>query len=271
MNGAGNDFIIFDNRAGEYDFLNNAQIAELCDRHRGVGADGILFVEKPSGSGADFKMRYHNADGAEAEMCGNGLRCFVRFVTHLSTTSKLDPGKSLAFETQAGTIAAQIEGTEPKLRMTDPKGGKDVGEVQLNDQKLHLYFINTGVPHVVVPVHDLENVDVQKLGSEIRHHDKFAPSGANVNFIKALAPNKIAIRTYERGVEGETLACGTGTVASALIYAHATKAPSPITVQVRGGDDLIIGFNPIDLESFAFREVTLKGPAEFVFSGEIII
>jgi diaminopimelate epimerase len=259
MDGAGNDFILVDNRAGEID-LNRAQIARLCDRHRGIGADGVLLLEH-STDHADFRMRYFNADGGEAEMCGNGARCFARFANKAAGAA----GK-ISFETPAGIISAELVGDLVTLQMTEPTGLRLSVPLHLGATKRIVHFINSGVPHVVVQVAELNDVDVQREGSALRHHEMFSPKGANVNFIQRSGSDSIAIRTYERGVEDETLACGTGVVASAIIFAATENANSPINVTVRGGDKLRVGFEKIDNQ---FRNVTLTGPAEFVFEGTI--
>ncbi|MES2476872.1 MAG: diaminopimelate epimerase [Verrucomicrobiota bacterium] len=268
MNGAGNDFIIVDNRDLSLSKeLDSDTIAALCDRHRGIGADGLLAVE-PAQKGADFRFRYYNADGGEAEMCGNGARCFGRFVAHLGEIVL----KKVTFETIAGTLGAEMVGDDVRIAMSEPKDLKlDTGaSVPGLDSPLH--FVNTGVPHVVTFVGDaeaLDNFDVFSHGSAIRHHAAFAPAGTNANFATVLAPDHISIRTFERGVEDETLACGTGMVASALVHHLLTGAPSPIKVDVEGGDTLEIGFEKSGDQGFT--NVTLTGPADFVFEGEIDI
>jgi diaminopimelate epimerase len=261
MNGAGNDFILFDNRSGDID-LDRNQIERLCDRHRGIGADGILLLEKPTNH-ADFRMRYFNADGGEAEMCGNGARCFAQFANKVGGQKP-----KISFETPAGVISADLKGGLVTLRMTEPTDLRLNVDLPMTAEKKTVYFINSGVPHVVIPVTKLEEADVRREGAAIRYHKMFSPNGTNVNFIEKRGPNKIAIRTYERGVEDETLACGTGIVASALIFAAREKSSSPITVLARGGDELQVGFEKVEGR---FRNVTLTGPAEFVFEGEIEI
>jgi len=259
MDGAGNDFILIDNRAGDI-HLNRSQIARLCNRHRGIGADGILLLECPSDH-ADFRMRYFNADGGEAEMCGNGARCFARFANKVAGVE----GK-ISFETPAGVISAKFAGDLVTLQMTEPTDLRLSVPLQIGAEKKIVHFINSGVPHVVVPVAQVDDVDVSLEGSALRHHEAFSPKGANVNFIEKRGADKIAVRTYERGVEDETLACGTGVVASALIFAATGNVKGPIGVISRGGDELQVGFEKIDKQ---FRNVTLTGPAEFVFEGTI--
>ena len=259
MNGAGNDFVMIDNRLGDLQ-LGSAQIAKICDRHRGVGADGVLILERAA-NGAHFRMRYYNADGGEAEMCGNGARCFARYADRVA-----GPREKVSFETPAGVIGAEIQGELVRLQMSEPKDMRLAFEIALPDRKVTAHFVNSGVPHVVVPTNDLETVDVRGLGSSIRRHELFAPKGANVNFLRERGPRQIAIRTYERGVEDETLACGTGVVASALIFAATKNVDGPIGVLVRGGNELQVGF---EKSGNQFRDVTLTGPADFVFEGTI--
>jgi diaminopimelate epimerase len=259
MNGAGNDFVLIDNRTGDI-HLNRNQIAHLCDRHRGIGADGILLLEKAS-DGADFRMRYFNADGGEAEMCGNGARCFARFANKVAGAE----GK-ISFETPAGVIGAELIGDLVTLQMTDPTDLRLNVPLRDIDENRAVHFINSGVPHVVIPVPQVGNVDVQRVGRAIRHYEVFSPKGANVNFIEKRGTRKIALRTYERGVEDETLACGTGVVASALIFAMTENVDGPIGVLVRGGNELQVGFEKTGTK---FKNVTLTGPAEFVFEGTI--
>ncbi len=258
MNGAGNDFVMVDNRDRSLS-LGREEIARLCDRHRGVGSDGLLAVE-PAQNGADFRMRYYNADGGEAEMCGNGARCFARFAGRLS--GKTD---RMTFETIAGVITARLLGENVELQMSEPKDLAMGAQLIAAGAPLVVHFVNTGVPHAVAEVADLEKVDVQTLGAALRWHEHFAPKGTNANFIQRTGPASLAIRTYERGVEGETLACGTGVVASALIFSELTGAASPVAVRVKGGDVLTVGFEKIEGR---YRNVTLTGPADFVFEGQ---
>jgi len=261
MNGAGNDFILFDNRTGDID-LDRNRIAQLCDRHRGIGADGVLLLENPTNR-ADFRMRYFNADGGEAEMCGNGARCFARFANKVGGQK----GK-ISFETPAGVISAELKGDLVTLRMTEPTDLRLNVDLPVVAENKTVHFINSGVPHVVIPIAKIDDADVRREGAAIRHHKMFSPNGTNVNFIEKRGPHKIAIRTYERGVEDETLACGTGIVAGALIFAASEDTNSPISVVARGGDELEVGF---EKSGDRFRNVTLTGPAEFVFEGTIQI
>lgn len=261
MNGAGNDFVMVDNRDLSLS-LERGAIARLCDRHRGIGADGLLAVE-PAQNGADFRMRYYNADGGEAEMCGNGARCFARFASRLSGKTE-----AISFETIAGVITAKLLGERVQLEMSEPT------DLQLNipltarAEELTVHFVNTGVPHAIVVVPNIAAVDVFNLGAALRYHERFAPKGTNANFIEVQTPRVLAIRTYERGVEGETLACGTGVCAAALIHHALTGAESPIEVRVKGGDTLEVGFSRVGDK---FTNVTLTGPADFVFDGKVAV
>jgi diaminopimelate epimerase len=259
MNGAGNDFVLLDNRAGHL-ALTRAQIARLCDRHRGVGADGVLILE-PATNGADFRMRYYNADGGEAEMCGNGARCFARFANRTA-----GPLEKVSFETPAGVIGADLKGELVTLRMSEPDDLRLHLDIPIGGESLRAHYVDSGVPHLVVPVEKIAEVDVQSLGARLRHHPMFAPRGANANFSEKRGPRAIAIRTYERGVENETLACGTGVVASAIIFAAIENVAGPIDVLVRGSDTLQVDFTR---KGEDFAHVTLTGPADFVFDGEI--
>jgi diaminopimelate epimerase len=259
MNGAGNDFVMLDNRDCSL-ALDKAQIARLCDRHRGIGGDGLLMVE-PAQQGADFRMRYYNADGGEAEMCGNGARCFARFARRVS-------GKTgdIAFETQAGVIRAKFLGEHVQIQMSEPHSLRLGDQLELAGEKFTVDSLNTGVPHAVVTVEDLETIDIRKVGAALRYHPRFAPKGTNANFMQRLDSHTIAIRTYERGVEDETLACGTGMVACALIFSEVNGATSPVKVKVRGGDTLEVAF---EKTGGTWRNVTLTGPADFTFDGAV--
>jgi diaminopimelate epimerase len=261
MDGAGNDFVMIDNRGGEVQ-LQPEQIVRICDRHRGVGADGILLFENGT-NGADFRMVYYNRDGGEAEMCGNGARCFARFANKVAGAPE-----KISFQTPAGVIGARLHDDLVTLNMSDPTSLRLNLKLQIDAEEAVVHFINSGVPHVVVPVSRIDVVDVRGQGAAIRRHKNFSPNGANVNFLEKRGQNEIGIRTYERGVEDETLACGTGVVASALIFAATEKVDGPITIVVRSGSELNVDF---ERDAEKFRAVTLTGPAEFVFEGTIEI
>ena len=259
LEGAGNDFLGLDGRSGSFK-LNRKKIADLCDRRRGVGADGVLVVEKPKRRGADFRMRYYNSDGGEAEMCGNGARCFALLTRAVSGRK----GNELRVQTQAGLLTLQIRGQEVQVSMTEPTRLRLGKKVVVAGRKVVVDFLNTGVPHAVLFVRSVRSIDVAKQGRAIRYHSAFAPSGTNVNFVEIGRGNRIHVRTYERGVEGETLACGTGVVAASILSNLRRGLRSPILVATRGGDHLRVGFS---MENGHARKVTLQGPARIVYRG----
>ena len=262
MNGAGNDFVLIDNRDRKVK-LTRQQVAQLCDRHRGVGADGVILLV-PSASGkADWAWEFYNSDGSTGEMCGNGARCFGRFVQRQTGLAR-----DFTFETVAGIITAAFQGKRVTVNLTAPQGLCLDESVLLSGGKQTVHSLNTGVPHAVLFVPDADQAMVLQLGPEIRHHARFAPKGTNVNFVQVLGPGRIRVRTFERGVEGETLACGTGVTASALISSLVHKFRSPLHVQVQGGDVLEVSFRE---KNGAFSDVRLSGPAEFVFEGRVVV
>ena len=261
LEGAGNDFLGLDGRAGGFK-LKRQQIADLCDRRRGVGADGVLVVEKPKVRGADFRMRYYNSDGGEAEMCGNGARCFALLARAVSGRK----GNELRVQTQAGLLTLRTCGQEVQVSMTEPTKLRLGRKLVVAGRKLAVDFLNTGVPHAVLFVRSVRSIDVAKQGRAIRYHSAFAPSGTNVNFVEIGRGNRIHVRTYERGVEGETLACGTGVVASSILSNLRRGLRSPILVTTRGGDHLRVGFSMVNGQA---RKVTLQGPARIVYTGVI--
>jgi diaminopimelate epimerase len=260
MNGAGNDFIALDNREGGIR-LAPGQIARLCHRQRGIGADGLFLVAPCASGRAEWAWDFYNSDGSTAEMCGNGARCFARFVQRLTGVAE-----RLAFETAAGVIGAEFEGERVTVTLTRPKDLRLRQALVVDEQTLEVHSLDTGVPHAVLCVADADQAMVQPLGARIRHHPHFSPRGTNVDFVQLLGPGSIRVRTYERGVEGETLACGTGVTASALVMARLHGFPSPIRVQVQSGDTLEVRFEQTGRD---FDRVRLHGPAEFVFEGRI--
>jgi diaminopimelate epimerase len=260
MSGAGNDFVVIDNRALSH-ALTREQIARLCDRRFGIGADGLLAVEPADQPEADFRMRYYNADGGEAEMCGNGARCFARFVHPLRRAD----AERVRFLTPAGLIIGEYVGDEVRVNLTVPTEVKLHRRADFGWGEIEFHFMNTGVPHAVIYVPDAEQAEVVAHGRAIRRSTIF-PRGTNVNFVQVTDSAKLIVRTYERGVEDETLACGTGVVAAALLTNRVHRLALPLCVKVRGGDVLTVDARA---EGDAFREVTLTGPATEVFSGEI--
>ncbi len=262
MNGAGNDFVLIDNRDRKIS-LTTKQIVRICDRQRGVGADG-LFMLIPNISGkAEWAWEFFNSDGSSADMCGNGARCFARFVQKTAGAN----GRT-TFETGAGVIAADFRGERVTVNLTQPRDWRLNEPVALAGGKQIIHSVNTGVPHAIIFVADADKAMVGASGAEVRFHSHFAPRGTNVNFVQIKGPNSIRVRTYERGVEGETLACGTGVTASALVSAKLHGFTSPVAVQVQGGDLLEVAFTS---HGDDFTDVRLTGPAEFVFEGQIDI
>jgi diaminopimelate epimerase len=260
MNGSGNDFIIIDNRTGILEGVDLPQwVRKVCRRGLSVGADGLILVQ--NSSQADFQWRYFNADGSEAEMCGNGGRCVARFA-YLSGIA----GRSLSFETLSGVIEAEVVGERVKLKLGDPSDLRLNYPISLDGAEYLVSSINTGVPHVVQMVDNLEGYDVCGFGRSIRCHPHYQPDGTNANFIDLRDAHTIHIRTYERGVEDETLACGTGAVASALIGASKGLASSPISVHPRGGEVLTVYFEE---KGSGFTNVFLEGDARVVYEGEL--
>lgn len=252
--GAGNDFVLLDNREDKYNHLTKKDVAILCHRRFGIGSDGMMMLENIDGY--DFKMRYFNADGGEASMCGNGGRCIVAFAKLLGILQK----NRTVFMAVDGYHEAFInEYNIVKLRMTDIKSIKKGNGY---------YFLNTGSPHYVCYVEDIDNFDVFGEGEKIRYSSEFAPEGTNVNFIQK-TKSVLKIRTYERGVEDETLACGTGATASALVHKiHEKISSNYVDLQALGGK-LKVFFNQIDTDTFT--NIWLEGPTAFIFKGTINI
>lgn len=254
----GNDFVIVDNRSG--DVKNLSKLAKrLCGPKRSVGADGLLVIERSRK--CDFKMRIFNSDGSEAEMCGNGSRCAALYASQKRITKS-----SMTIETIAGPLKASVRGDLVKVMLTEPKDIRWNFCLMIHKCPYKLSFVNTGVPHVVHFVDDLNSVDVRNIGSHLRNHGEFGPEGTNADFVKVTGKNSIQVRTYERGVEDETLACGTGSVASALISADAEEMKSPITVETRSGEKLKVYFEKVKGN---FKNVYLEGEARLVYEGEI--
>ena len=258
MNGAGNDFILVDNRDSGV-VLSAAQVVSLCHRQQGVGADGVIILKPCPDAQPDWAWDFFNSDGSEAEMCGNGARCFARFLSKVVGVEG-----EFSFLTGCGVIRARIDGSVVVVNLNDPTDLKLNETVSLSVGDRQIHSVNTGVPHAVIFVDDADLAMVASLGSEIRNHQKFKPAGTNVNFVQTIAAKHIRVRTYERGV-GETLACGTGVTASAMIASCLHNFTTPIKVDVLGGDALEVSFDD-DLNN-----VRLSGPAEFVYEGSIDI
>jgi len=261
MSGTGNDFILIDHRKKLMAREVMPEFVRLvCRRRFSVGADGLIFIE--NSEKADFRWQFFNADGSEAEMCGNGARCAARF----AYMNGIAPAH-MRFETLAGIVEANVADLNVSVLMTPPKDFKLDVEIDCKGKQVLLHSVDTGVPHAVVFVDNYDKVDVCRLGSMIRHHKRFRPAGTNVNFVMPMGEGKFKVRTYERGVENETMACGTGAVASALIAAAKGQASSPVEIVTSGNDRLTIIF---DLqEGPAAKNVFLKGPAYVIYHGEL--
>jgi diaminopimelate epimerase len=256
MAASGNDFIVIDNR--DRSVKNPAALAkQMCERRVSIGADGVLLLE-PSKKNA-IKMRIFNADGSEAEMCGNGARCAALFCHKIF---KFEP--AFTMETLAGVVDAIVEKETVKVKLPDPVDFRDLAPLEVKDGIYYFYFINTSVPHAVIFEESIEDFPVVTVGREIRHHEHFQPKGTNVNFVEIIDKKTIAIRTYERGVEDETLACGTGSTASAIVSVLIKKCTSPVNVRTRGGEVLKISF---DMHLYDVTNVYLEGKAGFVYEG----
>ncbi|MCW5198270.1 diaminopimelate epimerase [Desulfobulbus sp. F3] len=266
MSGTGNDFILIDHRHPliEADSMP-AFAAAVCRRKFSVGADGLIFIE--NSEQADFRWRFFNADGSVAEMCGNGARCAARF----AFMQGIAPAK-MRFETLAGIIEAEVSGSEVAAKMTEPRDLRLHQTITVNNAPLTLHSLNTGVPHAVVFVDNIEDADVRALGRAIRYHAAFQPAGTNVNFVQKRG-DAFKVRTYERGVEDETLACGTGSAASAIIAVLLGQAESPVEIITSGNDRLTILFSLPEHKAGGTAPIVynvfLKGPAHAVYQGEL--
>lgn len=257
LQASGNDFILIDNRKMK---IGSGQLKKLarkyCQRKLAVGADGLLVIEPSEKS--SFKMKIFNTDGSEAEMCGNGARCAAYWAKSKSL---------IKFETKAGIIEACLKAKSVGIKLSDPKQIKINIPITVLGRKIHLNFINTGVPQTVIFVEGLDKINVEKIGRAVRFHKKFQPAGTNVNFVELVNNNFIRVRTYERGVEAETLACGTGSVASAIIAGYQFKAKANnYKVETKGGEILDVQFRR---SNDKIRDVWLKGKADLVYKGVI--
>jgi len=255
---SGNDFIAIDNRSGSISSLIYDLAKDMCARKFSVGADGLLVLE--DSSSADIKMRIINPDGSEVEMCGNGLRCIALFAKELG----VDKDNCLSIETIAGIMKASINDISVKAMLSEPRDAELEFDISLSGENLKSSFINSGVPHVVTLLDNIDDLDIKSLGSAIRYHDKFKPQGANANFIKVLDKNTIKIRTYERGVEDETLACGTGAVASSIVGFLLGVLDSPIKVNTKSGEILTISFTN---NNSKISDLSIEGKVQKVYNG----
>jgi diaminopimelate epimerase len=270
MSGTGNDFIVIDHRQL---FIAEGMQPEfarrICRRRFSAGADGLILIENSETT--DFQWQFYNGDGSLAEMCGNGARCAARF----AYVNKIAPA-TMRFQTTAGEIEAQVldqSGATVKIRLTAPEDLRLQIPLAIGGSEQVLHFINTGVPHTVLLVGDATEVPVADWGRTIRFHELFQPAGTNANFVQVHDSGSIKVRTYERGVEDETMACGTGAVASALITALLDRAKPPVSVITSGGEQLTIHFSvtgepgsrQLDLSAGIF----LEGPAHVIYEGQL--
>lgn len=262
MSGGGNDFVVIDDRKGILPKKKSSFIKQVCLRKISVGADGVILVE--NSEGVDFKMRIFNSDGSEAEMCGNGARCVALFYY-----KNVKAHKSLNFKTKAGIIKARIiNDNKVRVKMSKPFGlKKDLG-IKIGKYFLKGSFINTGVPHTVIFTSRIKEIEVEKIGREIRYHKMFFPKGSNVDFVSTKDNRTLYLRTYERGVEQETLSCGTGAVASAIIANLKKGFKSPIKVVTQSGETFTIYFK---VKKESIEEVYLEGPVEIIYEGRVFL
>lgn len=266
MSGAGNTFVLIDNRAGQVEatlaeagLSLDGFVIRACSPIHGVGADGLILLE--GSDRHDFAWRFYNADGSRANMCGNGARCAARYAGLVGAA-----GEQVAFETGAGLVTARIRGAEVRVTLTPPGPVGAPVELKVGGETYTGYPVDTGVPHVVIPVPNVSRVDVEALGPPVRNDPRFAPEGTNVDFVSRLADGTLRVRTFERGVEGETMACGTGVTAAALVLASLGQASPPVTVVPLSGEALTVQFRR---EGEAFSDVSIVGPARVLFRGEL--
>lgn len=265
---SGNDFIIIDRfrlRTNELTNQRTTKLAkELCQRKSSVGADGLLLIERSKK--CDFKMRIFNPDGSEVDMCGNGSRCVAVYAAKEKICSN-----KMVIETRAGNLEGEVRKDKVKIKMPCSKDLRLKFDLNINGKKQNLNYIHTGVPHVVCFVQGLDNFDVYNTGRAIRYHSEFQPQGTNADFVEVLDEDNIRIRTYERGVEEETLACGTGAVAAAIVTAYQMPQPRgvhKVKVDTQGGEVLVVYFK---IKKNNIDEVYLEGKARIVYRGKALI
>jgi diaminopimelate epimerase len=265
MSGGGNDFVVFDNRRGFFPKGDPGLVPALCARGLGVGADAVLLLEPAQGPDADFRMTYYNADGSEAPMCGNGALCIARFAREVGVTEN----GIVDFETGSGIHRAELSDETPsrvRLWLRDARGVRlSLPEIEARGYA-HAGFADTGTPHLVALVTDLAGVDVAREGRALRSHPLFEPDGLNVNFVAVLGRDELAIRTYEKGVEAETLSCGTGATAAAILTHLWGLTDPPVVIHPPGGLDLTSRF---ERAGDRFTGVTLEGDARIVYRGTL--
>jgi len=261
MHGAGNDFIMVDDRDEIFPLTDIAWLQRTAARRTGIGCDGFIVLQHSRS--ADVRMRIINSDGSEAEMCGNGARCAARLALELGITDE-----AVTLETGAGPLRALVldGGTRVRLDMAEPQDWRMDLQLDLDGAAVVCGHVNTGVPHAVIRVDAVADVDIRTRGREIRNHVLFTPAGANANFIETTGPRNLKVRTYERGVEDETLACGTGLTAAALVAGRRGWVEPPVAVACASGDVQDVDFTLI---GDGARDVTLTGPVAHVFRGEL--
>ncbi len=273
MSGAGNDFIVIDRSKYPDLLLNPDIISKLCNRRNGIGADGVITL-----SDFNFKMDYYNADGSTKTLCGNGARCAIKFA---QSSNRLKNGKASFVSNDEAYSGEILDGEKVKFNLNKPKNIKSNLNINVAGQNLNYYFSDTGSPHVVIKIEDIlkdpsdknsfyteiDKVPVVEIGKEIRYHNNFLPGGTNVNFIK-IVNSRLEIRTYERGVEDETLACGTGAVASAIIASLFHELKPPVVLLTKGGDKLVVDFK---FENNDIKNLSLSGPAKIIYSGNFLL
>ena len=268
MSGSGNDFILIDNRKKVLKGRKIPQLVKaICTHRLSVGGDGVILLERSRYRHVHFKWRLFNADGGEAEFSGNGGRCAARLAYLIGMAPK-----KMVFETMAGSVHAEVvEGNtkrpaQVKIEMPAPKDLKRDIKIDVGGQIYVAHFINTGVPHVVLFVDDLEATDALSIGRSIRYDSLFEPAGTNVNFVRMINPRLARMRTYERGVEEETLACGTGAVAAALVAGSLSQGASPMILYQKSGLPLGVHYK---WENQTFSQVFLEGDARLNYKGEL--
>jgi diaminopimelate epimerase len=274
MSGAGNDFIVFDKIVNPDLILDSNAIKRLCDRRNGIGADGIITIG--DSDSYDFMMEYYNSDGSTGSLCGNGARCAIKFA---ESTKRVKQQKAKFISNGKSYIGEVLNDSQVKVYFNEPQNLKYNFKVKAFGQLINASFVDTGSPHVVINTaeilkdpakrqlfyENINDVPVYEIGKEVRNLPEFLPDGTNVNFY-FIKDNQVYIRTYERGVEDETLACGTGNAATAIVINNLHKTAPPITLNTRGGDQLIIDF---EKGNDIIRNLTLTGPVKVVFTGEI--
>lgn len=261
MVASGNDFVIFKKNKPSLPVRQAGAMArQICDRKFGAGADGLLVLGKSQK--ADIRMRIFNPDGSEAAMCGNGARCAALYTKRYTLNAK----QKITIETKAGIIESEVKQDDVRIRLTGPRDIKLNIPIKLSNRNIKVNFINTGVPHTVIFVEGLDKIDVAILGRQLRYHKRFAPAGTNVDFVEVLSNDSIKVRTYERGVEDETLACGTGAVAAALIvsYGLGITGYQKIKVHTKSTEILKVYF---DRMGNSFKNVWLEGKTRIVYKG----